>query len=373
METRTRVTVTAGVVAFADDGPLRAELVPVTVMPPLTATSPAIAGVHPARGKALESVLRRAVSPFLGAPWFGRWAVAAGDGTTPRAFRNPQALGLGAAVALLASDGRLPGVDLARYVFCGELDGEGNLGQTRGALPLARLAAAAGRTFVCSVFDAREVRRLLPEVRVLGLEDLAGLWPALLPDIEPSRPPPPGPVLEDREWPAEVLDVLVDAAAARSPLLLAGPPGCGKSMLAARIPTVLPPLSREDLLEVACRYSLAGHPTLGIVSPPFRAPHYGVTAEAMRAEVDLARDGVLLLDDVTSFAAEAVRVALEAGENGEVFVVATTNESQPSIKHPTGIFWYFAELPRAPRVPKPGTVTSAEVRARVIAKIRAGS
>lgn len=363
----------AGAVAFADDGTLRAELVPVTVTPPLAVFSPAVAGIHPAHGKELESVLRWAVTPFLGASWIGRWALAVGDGTTPRTFRNPQALGLGAAVALLASDGRLPGVDLARYVFYGALDGEGILCQSRGGLPLARLAAAAGRTFVCDMHDAREVRRLLPEVRVQGLEDLAGLWPALLPDIEPSRPPSPGPVLEDREWPAEVLDVLVDAVAARSPLLLAGPQGCGKAMLAARIPAVLPPLSREDLLEIACRYSLAGHPTQGIVSPPFRAPHHGITAEAMRAEVDLARDGVLLLDEVTSFKSEAVRVALEAGERGEVFVVATTSESRPDTEYYTGVFWYFAELPRASRNPKPGTVTSAEAQARVVAKLRGGS
>jgi magnesium chelatase family protein len=196
---------------------------------------------------------------------------------------------LGLAVAILAADGTLPEGSLDRVVFFGELALDGRVRPVQGVLPAVLAASAAGlcRVVVPEV-NAGEAK-LVPGVAVLGVRTLAQVLAVLRGEPVPDAPPDSGTPPQNA---AAVADATVDmadvagqdeakraveiAAAGMHHLVLSGPPGAGKTMLAARLPGLLPDLSTEDSLDVTAIHSVAGvlPPDRPLVTrPPFAAPH----------------------------------------------------------------------------------------------------
>ena len=239
---------------------------------------------------------------------------------------------LAIALGVLAAMEVLPRDEVAGYAAIGELSLDGRINPVNGVLPAALGASALSLGLICAAEQGGEAA-WGGEIEVLAAPDLLSLvnhfrgtqvlTPPELPGLaEPSR----GPDLADVKGMETAKRALEISAAGGHSLMLVGPPGAGKSMLAARLPGLLPDLSAAEALEVSAIHSVAGLLVGGklVLRPPFREPHHSASQAAIigggpRArpgEVSLAHRGVLFLDEMPELprqSIEALRAPIETG------------------------------------------------------------
>ncbi len=241
------------------------------------------------------------------------------------------------ALAILSAMGVLPAEFLSRWLVVGELSLDGSLAPTAGALPAAMAAAAAGLGIICPKANGPEAAWAGEDVDVLASATLVQIVNHVRGTQVLGRPEPK--IAEKAEGMPDLSDVrgqeaakraLEVAAAGGHHMLMTGPPGAGKSMLAARLPSILPPMDAREMLESSMIASVAGELADGVISPvrPFRAPHHtastvSLSGGGMRAspgEMSLAHNGVLFLDELPEFSPRTLEVLRQPLETGEITV-----------------------------------------------------
>jgi magnesium chelatase family protein len=244
------------------------------------------------------------------------------------------------ALGLMAAIGAVPPDALSGFTVLGELGLDGSIAAVAGALPAAIGANARNEGLICPAACGPEAAWASPEMEIVAPSSLIQLANHFKGTQMLSRPRPG--MRAPAQGEAATLDLadikgqesakraLEVAAAGGHNLLMIGPPGSGKSMLAARLPTILPTLSPAELLEVSMIASVAGVIENGALTDrrPFRAPHHSASMPALvggglRArpgEVSLAHHGVLFLDEMPEFAPQALDALRQPLETGEVAI-----------------------------------------------------
>jgi magnesium chelatase family protein len=257
---------------------------------------------------------------------------------------------LAIAATLLAADGTVPSTRLHRTALLGELALDGRVRAVRGVLPATLAAAQAGLTRVVVPRDNVREARLVRDVEVVPVTTAAGLL-AWLRGAEPEDDgPAPEPVAADPAHAPDLSDVagqqqarfaLEVAASGGHHVFLLGPPGGGKTMLAERLPGLLPALTDQESLEVSAIHSVAGILPAGqplVSSPPFRAPHHSATMPALLGgggggsirpgEISLAHRGTLFLDEAPEFDRRTLDALRQPLESGSVVVSRAAGEAR---------------------------------------------
>ncbi|MEO8991410.1 MAG: YifB family Mg chelatase-like AAA ATPase [Nitrosospira sp.] len=244
------------------------------------------------------------------------------------------------ALGILAATGQTPSDKLDRYEWAGELALTGELRAIRGALAMTYGASRSGRSFVLPAQNAPEAAlvkeaTVYPATSLLqicahlaGREPLQLYTPSSVPDTETSTFQHPG--MEEVKGQAHAKRALEIAAAGGHSVLMVGPPGTGKSMLAARLPGILPSMTEEEALESAAMQSLSsgGFNVANWKRRPYRSPHHTASGVALvgggsnprPGEISLAMNGVLFLDELPEFDRKVLEVLREPLESGRITI-----------------------------------------------------
>lgn len=278
------------------------------------------------------------------------------------------------------------GVDPRRFIFAGELALDGRLRSVKGIIALAAMAKARGYQGVIVPADNAAEAAVVEGLEVLGVRTLVEVVGLLTGQLEAQPLPPPDVSLMLRQAPAPidfaeirgqegVKRAIVVAAAGGHNIVMLGPAGTGKTMMAKALPGVLPPLTAEEAIEITRIYSAAGQmsPGQGLVcTRPVRSPHHTASGAAIvgggmiprPGEISLAHRGVLFLDELPEFPRDVLETLRQPLEDH----VVTIARSHAAVKFPASFMLVAAMNPTPKGDLAPGEVGRREME-RYLAKL----